>query len=127
MKLAEIKGERALDVIAEIMEPIGNIATDKNSANIIAQLKNKETRFEALKGNLPSLIKNHKKDLITILALLDNVSYKKYKEKMSLFSLTKDLFSLVSDEVFDELFTSAQTPMQDESYGDVQVTSKDEA
>lgn len=127
MKLAEIKGERALDVIAEIMEPIGNIATDKNSANVIAQLRNKETRFEVLKGNLPSLIKNHKKDLITILALLDNVSYKEYKEKMSLFSLAKDLFSLVDDDVFDELFTSAQTPTQDESYGDVPVTSKDEA
>ena len=127
MKLAEIKGDRALDVIAEIMEPIGNIATDKNSANIIAQLKNKETRLEVLKGNVPSLIKNHKKDLITILALLDNTSYKEYKAKMTLVSLIKDLVSLVTDEVFDELFTSAQTPTQEESYGDVQVTSKDEA
>ena len=56
MKLAEIKGERALDVIAEIMEPIGNIATDKNSANIIAQLKNKETRFTGFEPVSPLLL-----------------------------------------------------------------------
>ena len=32
MKLSDIKGERTLDVIAEIIEPIANIAADQTAA-----------------------------------------------------------------------------------------------
>ena len=37
MKLSDIKGERTLDVIAELIDPISNIASDKVAADLFVR------------------------------------------------------------------------------------------
>ena len=39
MKLSDIKGERTLDVIAEVIEPIANIAEDEKTAALFKREK----------------------------------------------------------------------------------------
>lgn len=63
MKLSEIKGEKALDVLADLIEPASEIMTDKM---VVATAKSGQ-KMRAIK----LAIKNHKKAVIEILAALD--------------------------------------------------------
>lgn len=111
MKLSEIKGERALDVIADIIEPVANIAMDEVASDIFNKKECPEgtdtTTFvvERLKKSIPALIKGHKTDLVTILATINDVTADEYTENMTIVSLIKDSIDLVSDDAFTELFT----------------------
>lgn len=115
MKLSDVKGERTLDVIADIIEPIINIAVDEDAAAVFKRQEVPEGMTargfaaERIKKGVPRIIKAHRKDIITILASIEGVSRKKYIETMSLPKLTKDFLELTTDEEFLDLFSSAQT------------------
>ena len=108
MKLGNIKGERAVEVIAEIIEPISNIATDKNTANIFRMDRNEgETERESAVRNftskVPELLKSHKKDIVTILCAIDNVK----PDELKLTDIIHGTIDLLSDQDFLSLFLSA--------------------
>lgn len=111
MKLSQIKGERALDVIADIIVPVTNIAMDDVASDLfkkrkLPQGKNKnEFVAERVKKSVPVLIKTHKTDLITIMSLINDISAENYLQNMTIASFTRDVLDLVTDEAFTELFT----------------------
>lgn len=113
MKLSEIKGERTLDVIADMIEPIANIAGDKDAAKLFKKEKApegvnpREFAINRLKKGIPSLLKGHKHDVVTILAAIEGISPAEYAESMNLAKLMKDCVDLVTDEEFADLFISA--------------------
>ena len=115
MKLSDIKGERTLDVIAEVIEPIANIAEDEKAAALFKREKLPEGEnavaylLKRIKSHLPALLKGHKHDLITIFAVIEGVSYDEYAASLNLGKLTKDLLELMTDEAFGGLFISAQS------------------
>lgn len=115
MKLSDIKGERTLDVIAEVIEPIANIAEDEKAAALFKREKLPEGEnavaylLKRIKSHLPALLKGHKHDLITIFAAIEGVSYDEYAASLNLGKLTKDLLELMTDEAFGGLFISAQS------------------
>ena len=100
MRLSDYKGEEALDVLADIIEPLANIITDE------------EIQEMAKKDNTPVLamvkpaIKNHKKDLIEILARLENQPVKEYEKTMNLLTLPKQVMELLNDPEVQSLFSS---------------------
>lgn len=114
MKLSEIRGERTLDVIADIIEPIANIAENKECLKLFKKQKAPEGvdprtfAVQRLKRGIPAIIKAHKTDMIAIFAAIDGVTPEEYAENLSLFSLLKDATDLVTDEAFVDLFMSAQ-------------------
>lgn len=120
MKLSNIKGDVALDVIADILEPIGNIASDPKSKKLFTKVKPKdgEEQYTAVlkhvTKNVPSLLKNHKEDLIKILSSIAMMSVEEYKSQMTLTSLIDDCIELLTDTVAMNLFTTAQSEQQDE-------------
>jgi hypothetical protein len=97
VKLSEIKGERALDVLADLIEPASEIMTDKM---ITTCAKNGE-KMKAIKF----AIKNHKRAVIEILAALDGVedvdSY-----KVGVLTLPAKLLEILNDSEVMSLFTS---------------------
>lgn len=115
MKLSDVKGERTLDVIAEIIEPIANIAEDEVATEIFSRKKLPEGMtanqfmLRRIKKSIPALIRNHKNDLITILCTIEGSSIDEYKSTLNLAKLSKDVLDLLTDEEFMGLFTSAQT------------------
>lgn len=115
MRLSDVKGERTLEVIAEIIEPIANIAADEEAAAFFARKKLPEgmtpRRFllERAKKSVPSLLKDHKGDVISILSSIEGTSKEEYTEALNLVKLTKDCIELLTDEAFSALFISAQT------------------
>ena len=102
MKLSDYKGEEALDVLADIIEPLANIITDEE---IQALAKDDKTPILAM---VKPAIKNHKKDLIEVLARLENVSVEEYRETMNLITLPKQVLELLNDPEVQDLFFSQE-------------------
>lgn len=115
MKLSEIKGERTFDVIADLIDPIAKIAADKSVAELFRreQLpKGESARAYAMKrirASAPALLKNHKRELIEIMAVLEGKSASEYSATLTIPKLLSDVFSMLSDGELLALFGLAQT------------------
>lgn len=98
MKLSAYKGEQALDMLADLIEPAAAIMADKEISN-------------AVKANLPKIkivkaaIKNHKPEVIEIMAILDGKEPKEYADKVTLFTLPAKLLEILNDPDLMSLFT----------------------
>lgn len=95
MKLSEIKGEHAIEVIALIIEPATEIMTDQEFVEI------------ARKRNIPKAVsvalKNHKRAVLEILAAIDGEDIETYHP--SLLSIPAKLLDLFNDPELMALFT----------------------
>ena len=96
MRLSEVKGEKALDVLAEIIEPISEIMADKEVTKVLR----KGQRSKAISVAL----RNHKKAVIKVLAALDGKEVEDYE--CNILSLPKQILDIVNDPAVLELFTS---------------------
>lgn len=99
MKLSDIKGEAALDALVDIIDPITEIATDKQ----IVALFREGNKVKAIK----EAIKVHKKAVINILAILNQKSAEEYVETMTLASLPAQALDIFNDPELAVLFTDA--------------------
>ena len=115
MRLSDIKGDRTLEVIAEIIDPIANIAEDAEASAMFRREKlpdgmtAKEFLMKRVRKSLPVLLKGHKADIIAILSAIEGVSAEEYAGALNLVKLVKDCTDLLTDEAFMELFISAQS------------------
>ena len=115
MKLSDIQGERVFDVIADIIDPIGNIAEDEKASAMFRREKipdgmtAKEFAMQRARKALPALLKQHKGDIIMILSAIEGVSAESYKGALNLVKLMRDATELLTDEAFGALFLSAQS------------------
>lgn len=94
MKLSEYQGEAALDILADLIEPAGEIMSDKEIGEVF-----KKNRFKAI----GLAIKNHKKAVIQILAIMDGVPVDEYK--CNFFTLPVKILELLNDPALVQLFT----------------------
>ena len=115
MRLSDIKGDRVFDVIADIIDPIANIASDETASALFKREKlpdgmtAKAFLLERARNAVPALLKGHKSDIITVLATIEGVSADDYRESLTLAKLMHDTAELLTDEAFGELFISAQS------------------
>ena len=107
MRLSDIKGDRTLEVIAEVIDPICNIAEDDAAMSMFRReklpegMEPKKFLLARARKSLPVLLKKHKGDIIDILAAIEGVSPERYQGALN-------LVKLLTDEAFAELFISAQ-------------------
>ena len=115
MKLSDIKGERTFDVIADIIDPIANIAEDEEASSLFRKEKlpngmtKKAFLLRRAREAVPALLKGHKSDIISILSAIEGTTKEEYTASLNLVKLTKDAIELISDEAFMTLFISAQS------------------
>lgn len=115
MKLSDIHGERVFDVIADIIDPIANIAEDEKASAMFRREKipegmtAKKFAMQRARKALPALLKGHKDDIISILAAIEGVSTDAYKGALNLVKLMRDAAELLADDAFTALFLSAQS------------------
>ena len=93
MKLSEYQGEAALDILADLIEPAGEIMSDKEIGEVF-----KQNRFKAI----GMAIKNHKKAVMQILATMDGVPVDEYK--CNVFSLPVKILEILNDPDMIQLF-----------------------
>lgn len=115
MRLSDIKGERTLEVIADIIDPIANIAEDEGASALFKREKlpdgmtAKKFLLQRARKSAPALLKGHKEDIIAILAAIEGTSPDEYAGALNLVKLIKDTVDLLTDEAFGVLFISAQS------------------
>lgn len=110
MKLSDIKGDRVFDVIADLIDPVANIAQDAPAAAIFRPAEGEQTPVaQRLRAALPTLLRTHKQDLTSILSTIQGVSAQEYRAGLTLAVLLRDCLELLNDSQFAELFPSAQT------------------
>lgn len=104
MKLSDIKGDRVFDVIADIVEPVYNIATDEVSSAIFRRTDRPEGvdpkafLVERIKNSLPKLLKTHKADLVAIMAAIEGRDPEEYRESLTMSGLLNGLYDIFTDE-----------------------------
>lgn len=99
-RLSDFKGEESLEVLADIMIPLSVILADPDLKDL------GEDKKKTVAQIIQPMIKKHKKELIQILARLNEQSEEEYKASMSLLTLPKDVLTLVNDPEVQSLFPS---------------------
>lgn len=111
MKLSEIQGDRVLDVIADLIEPVTSIATDDEAAKLFKRescpedMDPGEFMLGRIREAAPKLMKGHKEDLIAILATLDGKPVEEYRNGMTMASVIGGFVELLTDEEFLAFFS----------------------
>lgn len=112
MKLSEIKGERAIETIADIIEPIGNIMSDPEAKKMLGH--DKSQKKVPIFKVLPILLKSHKNDIYQILAVVNGVTIEEYIKNSNMVTVINDFSDVIMDDSIQALFTSAK-PVEEES------------
>ena len=94
-KLSEIKGEEALDVLAEIIEPAAEILTDENVKNALKAENNKAKAAKII-------LKDHNKAVLTLMAALEGVPVEEYQP--TLLALPSLILGVLNDPELNSLF-----------------------
>lgn len=127
MKLSDIKGERAIEVIADLIEPIAEIAADDNmkdlfSAKPVSGKTARQASAAHLAKKVPALLKSHKSAVVKILATLNQTDV----ESMNVFSISRGVIEMLSDPEVIGLFTSAARNVENEPPTDTSTKSDEE-
>lgn len=115
MKLSDIKGDRVLDVIADIIDPIADMVQDKDVAAMFERkavpegMEAREFFAERMRKGMPVLLKGHKADIIAIMAAIDGVTPEQYVESLDFPKLFTDVMELVTDNALLDFLSSPET------------------
>lgn len=118
MQLSEIKGEEALDVLADIIDPVTEIMNDKEVARIY---QTNQPRIKLVKF----IIKKHKKEVIEILARLECEEPEEYIKKMNVLSLPIKLLEILNDKELMEVFQSQGQGTELTTFGSATESTKE--
>ena len=99
MKLSEIKGEKAIEVFADLLEPVTKIISDEE---ILQAFKDNEKKLVIIQ----KMLKKHSKEVIEAMAIIDDTPYEEYSEKVDFLTLPSKLMDFFNDEAVAKLFTS---------------------
>lgn len=99
MKLSEIKGEKAIEVFADLLAPVSKILTDEE---IVKAFKNEESRVAIIQ----KMLKKHAKEVIEAMAIIDGTPVEEFKEKVDFLTLPTKLMDFFNDEAVSKLFMS---------------------
>ena len=98
MRLSDIKGEGALDVLADAMELVDELSGDERFEAFVSSLReakgDRKATTSAFMRKLPPLIRDpkYKERVISILAAASGVTYEEYAESGSTLQDLAELF-----------------------------------
>lgn len=99
MKLSDIKGERALDVMADAMELAGDMMDDGSFGEFAEAVKeaqgDKQRLLAFLCRVLPKTIRAHKRKVISIMAAIQGVDAEEYAKSGDVVS---DVIELLTSD-----------------------------
>ena len=116
--MAERTNEEQLELFADLLEPMANILSDKELRDSVKR-KDPRVRTAAM------AIRNHKSEVIQILALLDGTPVEEYR--VNLLALPVKLVNLLNKPEVAELFTGAEQMTAAVSSGSATENTEDGA
>lgn len=130
MKLSDIKGDRVLDVIADIIDPIANMVQDKDVAAMFKReavpdgMEASDFFAKRMCKGLPVLLKSHKADIIAIMAAIEGVTPEQYAASLDFPKLFTDVMELVTDDAFLNFLSSSETGKGEDAPGSALESSE---
>lgn len=115
MKLSDINGDRVLDVIADIIDPIANMAEDKDVAAMFERkavpegMEARDFFAQRMRKGLPVLLRVHKADVIAVMAAIEGVTPEQYAASLDLPKLFTDVMELMADDALLDFLSSSKT------------------
>lgn len=113
LRLSDVTGERSLDVVAEIIDPICRIALDPEANRFFKRerLKKGENAtthaITRVQKYVPTLLKSHKTEIYEILGAISGKGVEGYLAEGNAVTIFNDCLSLLGDPAFRSLFFSA--------------------
>ena len=108
MKLSQIKGADAIDVLARIIEPIANIALDKDALEAIkvkavekegkTPEQIRELAMQRIRNAIPAMLGKHRDDVCEIMAAINCKSREEYVGELTFSKLLKDCMDVLTDD-----------------------------
>ena len=121
MKLSDYKGEKAMEKLADILEPVCTILADKEIRDMIEKAgENKTPKVKIVQVAM----KSHAKEILEIFAILDDVPVEEYQP--SLLEIPARILEILNDEVFTNLFTSQSQKEENANSGSATVSTEAE-
>lgn len=117
MKLSELKGEKAIEVLADLLEPVSRIITDDE---VVTAVRNGESKITIIQ----KMLKGHAKDVIEVMAITEGVPVDEYE--VNFMTLPSKLIELFNDEVFSQVFTSQGQKEESKLSGSVTENTKED-
>lgn len=116
MKLSDYKGEDALDLLADIIEPASGIFGDTEFRDAV--------RGDASRTSIVKMVlKKHKKEILEIMAVIDGEDPETYKPNV--LTLPVKLIDIMNDEEFMRLFQLQGQMEENESSGSAMESTED--
>lgn len=101
-QLSEIKGQDAIEVLGDILDPMVDILSDEEIQRIYGNGRNVDV--------VRYIMKHHSQKVLEIMAIIDGEDMKDYNP--SLLDIPIKLMQLIRDPVFAQLFTSQAQNME---------------
>ena len=108
-KISDFKNEEALDLLVRIIDPAVALMSDKEA---VQKLYQKGQQLEGVKD----LIKNHKKEVIELLAAIEDVPADEYEFNALMVPIR--LLEILNDKELVAFFTAQQNLSSNGSSGD---------
>lgn len=130
MKLSDIKGDRVLDVIADVIDPIANMVQDKDVAAMFKReavpdgMEARDFFAKRMCKGLPVLLKSHKADIIAVMAAIEGVTPGQYAASLDFPKLFTDVMELVTDDAFLDFLSSSGTGKGADAPGSASASSE---
>lgn len=105
-KISEYKDEEALELLADLLDPITEILIDKEVTKTFKRNK--------LKG-IAKAVKNHKSAVFKCLAILDGSPDEEYH--CNVITLPKTILEIINDKDLLDFFSSQSQETEEESFG----------
>ena len=125
MRISEFKGEKAIDLLAEIIEPAAAIFADEKVTN--AFKKDTDENKKGIPALAAHIFKNHKAETLEILAALNDVSVDKYNANPIM--IIAQLITVLQDTMAQDVlavFTSPAQKTDEESSGAVTENTQED-
>lgn len=108
MKITEFENEEALDLVVDIIEPVGRLFEDKMFVSAIQS----GNRMKAVKIAL----REHQKDILFVLARMEGKKPEEYKG--NIITMTKQILDILSDKELSDFFISQGLMEADDASSD---------
>lgn len=122
MKLSEYRGEQALDILANILEPAVEIMSDKEVSDALRGKSGKPSKARAI----AVAIKKHKSAVISILAATECADPEEYVKTLNVITLPKKALELLNDKDLLDLFRAQSQTEDGTSSGSATVSIEDQ-
>lgn len=105
MKLSDYKGEEAIEVLADIIEPLAIILGDADIIKLVKEQQDAKKKLAPIAYMKP-ILKNHPSEIIAVLAGIEKKPVEEYKEEVNVLTLPLKILEFLNDPTIQSLFTS---------------------